>query len=252
MAEPSLEEYKILAKKFCEKYNQLNKTNFVFDGREKKQCDVDFYIRDGAIRLPVQYSQIQYTTNFFKSSAQAEEVANRIELLANRCGLKCLVNISFHTVPCKEDDINKFVVSFVLFLQGHIIKSKFKRKFEKESDLEFLEEIFKYISAFDIVTLNNTVFGLGISNQDWGVIRTEDEKTDYYYNIIKLKDSHYEPKNNLILIFDVTPFLLSGIALDEIRKRSIISKFHCKEIWQINVGNDGFCDKIYPYDENTD
>jgi hypothetical protein len=250
VAEPSLEYQKRISGLFCEKYNELNKTNFTFDGIEKKPCDVDFYIKDGDNRIPIQYSKIESIQHFYKSSAQTYNATQRLEQMAKSYGFKCSISIVFKNVPLNKDDINRFVRCCVIFLRYHLKEEKFKLRFIGSNDLDPLKGIFEYLSEFEILSTGGSNFRLFIGNEKWGYSRTVDEEVAYYLERISEKDAKYSRDNDIILLFDMDPMPVTDISLDELRKSCNLIKFNCKEIWQINLGNQGFCDKIYPFDKS--
>jgi hypothetical protein len=246
MAEPSPEYLKRISELFCEKYNNMNGANFIFDKVEEKPCEVDFYIRDGTNIIAIQYSKIQSAPHFYKSSAQTAIVTKRLEETAKSYRFNCCVSIVFKSVPLKEDDINRFIRCFVIFLDYHLSEGTFKLRFKGIDDLDPLMGIFEYLSEFEIMSVGGSDFGLFIGNEKWGFSRTVDEEVEYYLGQIREKDARYGKNNDVILLLDIDPMPLIGISLDELRKRCSDLHFNCKEIWQINLGNEGFCDKILP------
>jgi hypothetical protein len=248
MAEPKKEYIERICPLFCDRYNKDNNTNFIFDKIAENQCDdVDFYIKDGANKLPIQYSIIENTPQFIKSSHQTAVVTEKLEQMGNAYRLKCNVSIRFSNVPISNNDIDQFVRCFMIFLSSHLRSGIFKPRFKRDYDAKTITGILKYLSEFEIISTGNSKFGLLIGNEAWEFGGPVVENAEYYLNQILEKDSIYAPNNNLILLFDVNPMPVIGATLDELRKKCNSIEFNCKEIWQINTGNSGYCDKLYPY-----
>ena len=248
MAEPSPEYLKRISRLFCERYNGINNTNFIFDEFEKKPCEVDFYIRDGAARIPVQYSILQSTPYFLKSAAQTAIVTQKLEEKANIYGFKCTISVVFNKVPVDEEDIDKFVGRFMIFLRQHLSGNSFRLRFKRNDDLGLLNGIFEYLAEFEIKSVRDSQFGLIIGNEAWGYTRTVDEDVDHLLKQICEKDAKYYPNNELILLLATDPMPITGVSLNELRKKCNVLKFNCKEVWQVSLGDEGFCDKLYPFD----
>jgi|WetSurMetagenome_2_1015567.scaffolds.fasta_scaffold69910_2 hypothetical protein len=246
MAEPSKDYIERICPLFCDKYNNENGTNFIFDKMENSKCDIDFYIKDGDKVLPVQYSKIQSSPLYLKSKAQTSIVTKKLEEMGKILGFKCTVSITFKIVPIKESEIDNFVRCFMIFLRYHLSNNSFKLRFKASNDQDMLKGIFNYLSEFEVVSIGDSGFALLIGNEAWGYERTIDEDVDHHLKQILDKDAKYTPDNNLILLLDIDPIPIDGITLYELRKKCSSQKFNCREIWQINIGNSGFCDKLYP------
>ena len=246
MAEPSEPYIERLCQLFCDRYNKSNGTNFVFDGKEEKQCDVDFYIRDRGLRLPVQHKRIETTPLFIKSSAQTAIVTQKLEKMGQIYRFNCTVYILFRAVPVKENEIDRFVRCFMIFLRYHLSNDSFSLRFRESDDLPTLTGIFEYLSEFKIMATGGGGFALITGNEIWEFGRTIDEEVQYYLELIHNRDSIYSPENGLILLLEMEPMPITGPGLHELRRKCTAETFNCKEIWQINLGNDGFCDKLYP------
>jgi hypothetical protein len=247
MAEPSPEHIKQLSDLFCKTYNKLNGTEFVFDGIESEQNEADFYIRDKSNKISIQHSRIPSMENFFKSSAQTAIVNDKLLEMGDRLNLKCSVSMVFEHVPKTEEEINRFVRHILIFLSTHTKLEGSLLRFRKHDDLKLLSGIFDYLSEFKIISTGDNTFSIYIGNKDWSLERKIDDSVDYFLQEIMLKDQSYYPSNNLIILFEIDPLPIISITLEELRKKCSGIKFNCREIWQILLANDGFCDKIYPY-----
>ena len=248
MAEPNPDYVKGIMNLFCRRYNEVNGTNYYFDGFEEFQREMDFYISDGNRRKPIQYTKVESIPGYLKSKAQTYKVIQRIREKGELFSLKCTISITFRAIPVNKDDIDNLAESFVFFIKDHL-SDRMKIYAPKMNDPMYSAEIYKYVSEFEITPIKSSTMSFIISNERWETIRTIDEDVEYIFGVIKLKDCKYEFENSLILLLDMDYMPLEDISLNELRRRCSQEKFHCKEIWQINIGNDGYCDKIYPLDE---
>ena len=242
-----MEHIKRLSEVFCANYNKLTGANYIFDGREDTPCETDFYIRDGSSRLSIQLSSIESAPRFFETSSLIDKVTEEILSWADRYRLNCSVYIKYVEIPLGDSAISLFVKQLTMFLNNHIERNNFKLRFDRQYDAPIFKGIFRYLSEFKIQSLNTTGFLLCTACEKWGSIRTIDAVVDYYRNNIARKDKKYYPGNDLIILFEMNPLPVTGISLEELRRVCKKIKFNCREIWQISLGDQGICDKIYPF-----
>jgi len=250
MAEPSLEYLKLICDIFVSKYNAIHNTNFQFLGRETHPCDIDFYIGDDNNKIGIQFSRIQSTPNWFKSSSDAVKLVEKIREVGNRSNLKCMLHVVFSAIPSKEPERERFVSSLIRFLDSHLKNTTFKMKFKKEWDLGIFNNVFSVLSEFEIRSLKSDNFFLTWGHIDWECGRTIDEEVNYLLDLIIKKNDNYSPESkNITLLFETDPIPVDDIELNELRTKCRSKEFNFSEVWLINSANNGYCDIIYPFSE---
>ena len=246
MPEPGPDHIKKLSELFCRKYNKSNGTHYTFDYIEAPYNKVDFFISDGSNGIGIQHSRIPNAESYYHSHSQMFRVNERIKEVAKKNGFCGVLSIQYNLIPIDNVEIKKLIDWVLTFVHSQLKAPEIESSAELNDYSVMPEGIQKYLSEIEFQSTDKNDFSIIPVYETYLGPLAIDQEVDYYFNRIFKKDGKYATSDNLLLLFEIYPSPVTKNSLEELRRRCSQIQFNCKEIWQILLANDGFCDKIYP------
>ncbi|NLI15729.1 MAG: hypothetical protein GX409_05515 [candidate division Zixibacteria bacterium] len=249
MAERSEEYLKRIADILCREFNKLNSGHYNFKRiSNKNEPEFDFIIGNSNLNMGVQLKTLENTSGYYRERKKIQQIISKLRQRIKIANLtNIFLSLKFKQIPKNNDEINELLKNIMVFLIEHFRfhQSKYLPRFTPQ-DVVLLNGMFKYLSElwFDWISQDEPYITFG--HENWSFGGPIDLMVDEILTSIQFKDSHYG-KITGILLFESDPIPIGEIEIDELRKRCKDYNFNFSEVWVINLANEGFCDKIYPW-----